>query len=111
MADLLSTLDELSCHQIDKAYGGDKVLNVVAKSIILEHDESTLDIIANKIKQIKLDEYDLIREIYDATLDASANIVPAKSGLEFWNNQPQIIVNGIHYDNVNDISLNYINNI
>ena len=47
----------------------------------------------------------LFEEVFDATIDSSFNVVPAKTGLEFWNNAPQIIINGIAYKDVNEYKL------
>jgi hypothetical protein len=102
MCDLLSTLDELSLKQIDKVYGNDPVLKTLAKSVILNYDNMAKDAIINKIRDINQETEEFVNKVYDATIDSSFNIVPAKTGLEFWNNQPQIIVNGIAYNDVNE---------
>lgn len=102
MNDLISTLDELTIKQIDKSYAGDSKLKVLAKSLILNYDDEMKDAIVNKLKAINQDHYEYIQEVFDATIDASFNIIPAKSGLEFWNNQPQMIINGIYYNDINE---------
>lgn len=102
MNDLISILDDVAVKRIDKVYAADPVLKTLAKAVILNYDGVMKDAIINKIRDMNQEQKEFIDEVFDATIDASFNIVPAKSGLEFWNNQPQIIINGIAYDDVNE---------
>ena len=106
MDELVSVLDELNVKKIDKTFAGDTRLRVLAKSVILDYDDSVKEEIVNKLKKMNKDEYDYIQEVFDATIDSSFNIIPAKTGLEFWNNAPEIIVNGISYNAVSEYTQN-----
>lgn len=109
MNELVSVLDEITVKNIDKTFGGDNTLRVLAKSVILDYDENIQDEIVERLKQINKEQYDYVQEVFDATIDSSFNVVPAKTGLEFWNNSPQIIVNGVSYDDVNKYQPDNIN--
>jgi hypothetical protein len=101
MNDLVSLIDENTAKKIDKTFGGDNTLRCLAKSVILNYDEDIKNQIVATLTQINKDEYDYIQEVFEGTIDSSFNVVPAKSGMEFWHNAPQIIVDGISYNDVN----------
>ena len=105
MDDLVSMLDEVTIKKIDKTFSGDSTLKVLAKSVILDYDEQDKNAIVSKLKKINYEEAAYIEEVFDGTIDSSFNVVPAKTGLEFWNNAPQIIINGIAYKDLNEYKL------
>jgi len=102
MDSLISTLDEVALARIDKVYASDSKMKVIAKSTLLNLDKNQENEIVDRLRQINQAEYEYMEEVFEATIDSSFNVVPAKSGLEFWKNQPEIIINGVEFMTVNE---------